>query len=144
MSDLLVPRSDVGEFRKRYKWMALVAFLAFAAIVVRLFQLQIVSGAEYAAIAHENIIRRVTLATTRGVIRDGQGRVLASSRPAYNAFVVPGRAMPSARPVRRGAAGDELDVWPRVADTLRLNPEERGRFEERMRNACTTDEEKSP
>ena len=38
MSDLLVARSDVGEFRKRYKWMALAAFLAFVAIVIRLFQ----------------------------------------------------------------------------------------------------------
>jgi penicillin-binding protein 2 len=144
MADLLVPRSDVGEFRKRYKWMALFAFLAFTAIVVRLFQLQIVSGADYAAIAHENIIRRVTLATTRGVIRDAQGKVLASSRPAYNAFVVPGRVMPSARPVRRGAVIEDPDVWPRVAETLRLNPEERGRFEERLKNACATDEDKSP
>jgi penicillin-binding protein 2 len=148
MGDLLVPRSDVGEFRKRYKWMALFAFLAFGAIVVRLFQLQIVSGADYAAIAHENIIRRVTLATTRGVIRDARGQVLASSRPSYNAFIVPGRVMPSARPVRVGARAraveQEPDVWPRVADTLRLNPEERARFEERMRNACTTDEDKSP
>jgi rod shape-determining protein MreD len=32
MSDLLVARSDVGEFRKRYKWMALFALLAFTVI----------------------------------------------------------------------------------------------------------------
>jgi penicillin-binding protein 2 len=143
MGDLLVPRSDVGEFRKRYKWMALAAFLAFFAIVVRLFQLQIMSGADYRAIAHENIIRRVTLATTRGVIRDTQGRVLASSRPAYDAYVVPGRAMPSARPAHRAGA-DEVDTWPRIADSLRINPEERARFEARIRAACTSDEDKSP
>jgi penicillin-binding protein 2 len=143
VSDLLVPRTDVGEFRKRYKWMALVAFLAFLVVVGRLFQLQIVSGAEYRAIAHENIIRRVSLATTRGVIRDALGRVLASSRPAYDAYVVPGRVLPSARPTRRAAA-DEGDAWPHVADVLRLNPEERQRFEERIRAACTSDEDKSP
>ena len=34
MSVVLVPRSDVSEFRKRYKWMALVAFMAFMATVV--------------------------------------------------------------------------------------------------------------
>ena len=143
MSDLLVPRSDVGEFRKRYKWMALFVFLAFLGVTVRLFQLQIVGGASYRAIAHENIIRRVSLATTRGVIRDSQGRVLASSRPAYNAYVVPGRVMPSARPPHHGPP-DEVDSWPRAADSLRVNPEERARFEERIRTACANDEDKSP
>jgi penicillin-binding protein 2 len=143
VSDLLVPRSDVGEFRKRYKWMALVVFLAFFGVTVRLFQLQIVGGTSYRAIAHENIIRRVSLATTRGVIRDAQGRVLASSRPAYNAYVVPGRALPSARPPHRVRA-DEVDSWPHIADSLRVNPEERARFEERIHTACVSDEDKSP
>ena len=27
MSNLLVPRSDVSEFRKRYRWLALAAFV---------------------------------------------------------------------------------------------------------------------
>ena len=83
MSNLLVPRSDVSEFRKRYRWMALVAFLAFGIVGARLFQLQVVTGAEYAQTAHENVIRRVTLPTTRGVVRDSQGRVLASSRSSF-------------------------------------------------------------
>jgi penicillin-binding protein 2 len=145
MSDLLVPRSDVGEFRKRYKWMALFAFMAFAAIVVRLFQLEIVHGNEYAAIARENVIRRVTLPTTRGIIRDAQGRVLASSRPAYNVYLVPGRVMPSKRPKKRGApVADEPDTFPKIADTLRLNPEERVRLEQRIATACSTDEDRSP
>jgi len=146
MGDLLVPRSDVGEFRKRYKWMALFAFVAFGAIVVRLFQLQVMDGAEYQAIAHENIVRRVTIPTTRGVIRDSQGKVLASSRPAYNLTIVPGRVMPSARPLHHERArGEEADnTWPHIAAMLRLNPEERGRFDARIRAACVTDEDKSP
>ena len=147
MSNLLVPRSDVGEFRKRYKWLALFVLVMFGVVVARLFQLQIVSGTEYAAIAHENIIRRVTLATTRGVIRDSQGKILASSRPSYNVEVVPGRVMPSARPVRYRNGQPvvrDLDSFPKVADALRLNPDERTRFEARIREACRTDEDKSP
>ena len=70
MSRFLVPRSDVSEFRKRYRWMALVAFLAFAVVGGRLFQLQVLNGTEYAQIAHENVIRRVTIPTTRGIVRD--------------------------------------------------------------------------
>jgi penicillin-binding protein 2 len=144
VSNLLVPRSDVSEFRKRYRWMALVAFLAFAAIVVRLFQLQVVKGAEYAAQAHENVIRRVTIPTTRGIIRDAQGKILASSRPSFNVLVVPGRVMPSARPQKPGRRQEEADSWERIAATLRLNPDERARFSARIKDACVTDEDRSP
>jgi penicillin-binding protein 2 len=147
MSDLLVSRSDVGEFRKRYKWMALFAVLGFLTIVGRLFDLQALDGTDYAAIAHENIIRRVGLPTTRGVIRDANGRVLASSRPSYDVEVVPGRVMPSARPVRYRngqVTPHDPDSWPRLADILRLNPEEQRTFEARIRAACTTDDDKSP
>lgn len=145
MSNLLVPRSDVSEFRKRYRWMALAAFLAFAIVIGRLFQLQIVRGADYAQIAHENVVRRVTLPTTRGVVRDAYGRVLASSRSSFNVLLVPGRVMPSARPPRRGArAAAEHDSFTRIADTLRLNPDERLRLATRIRDACITDEDRSP
>jgi penicillin-binding protein 2 len=147
MSSLLVSRSDVGEFRKRYKWMALFVTLGLLAVIVRLFQLQVVGGTEYAAIAHENIIRRVVLATTRGVIRDANGKVLASSRPSYQVEVVAGRVMPSARPVhyRNGQpVATDPDSWPKLADVLRLNPEERRTFEARIHAACASDDDKSP
>ena len=147
MTDLLVARSDVGEFRRRYKWMGLFASLAFLAVIVRLFQLQVLDGAEYAGIAHENIIRRVTLPTTRGVIRDMNGKVLASSRPSYDVEIVAGRVLPSARPVRYRNGqpiAHDPDSWPKLADILRLNPEERRTFEARIRAACVSDDDKSP
>ncbi|MBX3188212.1 MAG: penicillin-binding protein 2 [Labilithrix sp.] len=149
MSAFLVPRSDVSEFRKRYRWMALVAFLAFAAVGVRLFQLQVVKGSEYAQAAHENVIRRVTIPTTRGIVRDAHGRVLASSRPSFNVLIVPGRVMPSARPPKargpaRALTSDEPDSWNRIADTLRLNPDERARLTARIKDACIDDEDHSP
>jgi penicillin-binding protein 2 len=145
VSNLLVPRSDVSEFRKRYRWMALVAFLAFGAIVVRLFQLQVIKGADYARQAHENVIRRVTIPTTRGIIRDAQGRILASSRSAFNVLMVPGRVMPSARPHRPGRhRKEEADTFDHIASTLRLNPDERARLAERIKDACVTDEDRSP
>ena len=147
VTNLLVPRSDVGEFRRRYRWMALAAVVAFLVILARLFQLQALDGAAYAAIAHENIIRRVVLPTTRGVIRDANGKVLASSRPSYDVEIVPGRVMPSARPVRYRNGqpiAHDPDSWPRLADALRLNPEERRTFEARIRAACVSDDDKSP
>jgi penicillin-binding protein 2 len=125
--------------------MALAVFVAFAIVIGRLFQLQIVRGAEYAQTAHENVIRRVTLPTTRGVVRDSHGRVLASSRSSFNVLLVPGRVMPSARPRRRTRPGvEEQDSFTRIADTLRLNPDERIRLAARIRDACVTDEDRSP
>jgi penicillin-binding protein 2 len=127
--------------------MALAATLAFVIILGRLFQLQALEGTAYSTIAHENIIRRVVLPTTRGVIRDANGRVLASSRPSYDVEVVPGRVMPSARPVRYRNGqpiAHDTDSWPRLAEILRLNPEERRAFEARVRAACVSDDDKSP
>jgi len=145
VSNMLVPRSDVGEFRRRYRWLGLFAVVAFVAVTIRLFHLQVVKGSDYAQTAHENIIRRVNMPTTRGVVRDSQGRVLASSRPSYNVYIVPGRVMPSARPVKRRRLGrTDPDTFARIADMLRLNPEERARITTRIREACVTDDDKSP
>jgi len=138
VTQLLVPRSDASEFRKRYRWLALIVVLAFGAVTARLIQLQLVSGQDYAAIAHENVVRRVSLPTTRGVIRDANGKILASSRPAYNVHIVPGRVLVTEIPGKRPASlADAQDTWPKIADTLRLNPDERARLEGRIRDACT-------
>jgi penicillin-binding protein 2 len=137
LSQLLLPRSDASEFRRRYKWLAFVVVLAFIAISTRLLQLQLVSGADYTQLAHDNVVRRESLPTTRGVIRDAYGKILASSRPAYNVHLVPGRVIVGSIPGKRPASlADATDTWPRIADTLRLNPDERSRLEARVRAAC--------
>jgi len=87
----LLQRSDVGEFRRRYRYLVLLMFLCFGACLGRLFYLQVLHGEEYDARARRNIIGERRLATTRGVIRDAYGKVLASNRPSYNLYVVPGR-----------------------------------------------------
>lgn len=114
---LLGQRADVGEFRRRFRWVALVMVLSFAVLIGRFFQLQILEGEENRAEARENIVRRVTLATTRGVIRDRNGAVLAASRPSYNVYVVPDRL-------------DMTLVWPKLAEYLALGVEERARLEQ--------------
>jgi len=116
---LFVQRSDTSEFRRRFRWIALFMFLAFVGILVRLFQLQVVEHDDNRAIALENIVRRVTLATTRGIIRDRYGRVLAANRPSYNVYVVPRRLDPET-------------TWAKLAGYLGLQQEERMRLEERI------------
>lgn len=140
---LLTTREEGTDFRKRFRALSVVCVLAFFAILTRLFQLQVVSADEYGKMARENILRRVTLATTRGMIRDVKGRVLASSRPAYHAYMVPGRVLPSVRPKRpRMKVGP--DSFDRIAGVLRLRPDERERLATRIKEACETDDQKSP
>jgi penicillin-binding protein 2 len=87
--NLLSVRREVGEFKKRYKWMALVVMLSFLVLMGRMIQLQLVEYEHYSQIARENITRTVTLPATRGIVRDSQGRVVATNRAAYNLYVTP-------------------------------------------------------
>lgn len=113
---LVVQRSDTSEFRKRFQWIALGMFLLLLGLIVRLFQLQVLEADDNRAIARENIVRRVTLATTRGIVRDRNGEVLAASRPSYNVYVVPARM-------------DMSGTWPKLVDYLGVGVDERARLE---------------
>jgi penicillin-binding protein 2 len=113
---LVVQRSDTTEFRRRFRWIALGAALLFMGLIGRLFQLQVLETDDNQAIARENIVRRVTLATTRGIIRDKNGKVLARSRPSYNVYVVPARI-------------DMTATWPKLVEYLGVGIDERARME---------------
>ncbi|MDC0745882.1 penicillin-binding protein 2 [Polyangium mundeleinium] len=113
---LVVQRSDVSEFRRRFRWIALAMVVLQLILIGRLFLLQIIEGDDNKAIARENIVRRVTLATTRGLIRDRSGKILAASRPSYNLYVVPERI-------------DMQVVWPKLVEYLGVGVDERARLE---------------
>jgi penicillin-binding protein 2 len=116
---IFVQRSDVGEFRRRYRWMVLVVIACFLALVGRLIQLQLIEGDVHRAQARRNIVREGYLATTRGVIRDALGRVLAANRPAYNVYVTPGRL-------------DMEKAWPLLVKLARLDETERLSLEQKI------------
>ena len=115
---MLSVRREVSEFRKRYKWMALVAILCFLVIVSRLVYLQIVDYDHWAAEARQNITKRVRLPATRGIIVDRHSHVIADNRPAYNVFVTP------------QLMGDE-DI-ERLAELMHLTDVERVDFREKL------------
>lgn len=107
----LVQRSDVGEFRLRYRWLVLVVLFCFGSFAVRLFILQVLDGELHDSEARRNIIGESRLATTRGVIRDSQQKVIAGNRPAYNVHVVPSKL-------------DMKETWPRVVQLMGLDETE--------------------
>jgi len=127
---ILVQRSDVGEFRRRYRWHVFVVFAAFATFASRLFFLQVLEGDLHDAEARRNIIGESRLATTRGVIRDSRGKVVAANRPAYNVHVVPSRL-------------DMDETWPRVVELMQFGAAEAGEEEERLRKLKAREDNRS-
>lgn len=87
--NLLSVSREVGEFRKRYRWMALGVVAAFTLLFTRVLYLQVYDHDTYAGIARENILKTQSMPATRGIIRDVAGRVIALNRPAYRLFVTP-------------------------------------------------------
>lgn len=125
---LLVPRPDVSEFRQRFRWLTLVVIVLFIAIVARLVHLQLVMGEEYSAIARENVVRKITLATTRGIVRDRKGEVLAASRASYDVFVEPKR-ITTLDDDGKPTMGE---VWSRLTSLVGMGDEERQRHEQKL------------
>lgn len=113
--NLLVQRSDVGEFRRRLRWLVAVMLGGFLLLTGKILQLQLVEADVHRAQARRNIIGEIRLATTRGVIRDALGRVLAANRPSYNVYVVP-------------EILDMKETWPRIVQLMRLDPAEAERL----------------
>ncbi|MEM1415051.1 MAG: penicillin-binding protein 2 [Myxococcota bacterium] len=118
MSQLLSPRREVGEFRKRYKWMALVVLLVFGGLIAWVGVLQLAQGGDWKAAARENITKTIRLPATRGLIRDVRGRVIAENRPSYVVYVTP-QLLPDAD-------------RERVEELMGLGEEARARFQERL------------
>jgi penicillin-binding protein 2 len=123
---LFVQRSDVGEFRRRYRWMVLVVIGAFLVLTGRLVLLQLIEGDVHRAQARRNIVREGYLATTRGVIRDALGRVLAANRPAYNVYVTPSQV-------------DMEKAWPLLSKLARLDDAERLALEQKLKERRALD-----
>jgi penicillin-binding protein 2 len=114
----LSQRREVGEFRKRYRWMALFVVLVFGGIIIRVAQVQLFQRDRWSGIAQQNITKTLELPATRGVIRDIAGRVVASNRPSYDVYATP----------RLFQSGD-ID---RIASLMGLSKKERTALQTRM------------
>jgi penicillin-binding protein 2 len=115
----LVQKSDVGEFRRRYGWLVFAVLVGFSSLAVKLVQLQIVEADVHRSQARRNITGEIPLATTRGVIRDAYGKVLAANRPSYNVYVVPEKI-------------DLSTTWPLAVQLMHLDDIEKKSLEDRI------------
>ena len=71
---------SLPELHKRLRWLALVAFLGFAFLVGRLWQLQVMRGESYYARTVSNVVKERYLPSVRGKILDHNGVDRKSTR----------------------------------------------------------------
>ena len=75
--------------RRTLVLMIVCGIAAFAVLIGRLFQLQIIDREEYASMAVDQQLRETTVTAARGTIYDRNGTVLAASADVYTIFLSP-------------------------------------------------------
>ena len=85
------------ELHKRLRWVALCGIAAFALLVGRLWQLQVMRGESYYERTVSNVVKERYLPSVRGQILDRKGVPLAANRPAFNMYATPKSLTPEAK-----------------------------------------------
>ena len=99
----------VDDFFEQRVWVVAAGIAAvFALFLLRLFQLQVVEGEQHRQSSLRNSIRTVRLEAPRGEILDRDGRVLATTRPAFELDVIPSEVRRADRTF--ALLGDLMDV----------------------------------
>ncbi|MGI9105697.1 MAG: penicillin-binding protein 2 [Pyrinomonadaceae bacterium] len=80
-------QDESQNLRVRLRIIQVIVFALLAVLGVRLYFLQVVNGAYYAARAENQRVRLLPIPAQRGTIFDRQGRILVDSRPIYNVIL---------------------------------------------------------
>jgi len=104
--------AELPEIRHRSQFLSLAVAIAFVALAIRLFYLQVIEGDTYYRLTAENIIRTVPLHAQRGQIRDHKGRVLATMVPSYNIEVLPSQVTRESYDRLRALLGPDVEHFP--------------------------------
>jgi len=101
------------ELKRRTLAIAVLGLTVLALLLVRMWQLQIVHGEEYARLADGNRLRRLATTAPRGRIYDRNGVVVADNRLVFTVSIVPG-----------GLTEDREGVIERLSALLGMTREE--------------------
>src|SRR5512133_2613242 len=77
------------ELRSRFATLGIVIVVVLAALLVRLWTMQVLNGKSYAAQAESNRVREISLEAPRGTIYDRNGVALVTNRSALAVSVDP-------------------------------------------------------
>ena len=82
-------RDDIDPLRRRAAVLLVIIFIVLGVLLLRLFDLQLIHGAEWRHLAENNRLRRLPLPAPRGWIYDRRGRVLAENVPSWELLLFP-------------------------------------------------------
>jgi penicillin-binding protein 2 len=82
-------QASVEVFGTRLKIVILIATMAFAALLLRIWLLQVVQGPSYRTQSENNRIHLQDIPPFRGMIFDRHGELLVDNRPSFDLFIVP-------------------------------------------------------
>lgn len=77
------------DLKSRFAALGIIIFVVLAALLVRLWTMQVLNGASYAAQAENNRVREISLEAPRGRIFDRNGVALVTNRSALAVYVDP-------------------------------------------------------
>ena len=80
---------SVEVFNRRLRILTLCVFAVFAVLVLRLWSLQILKGAELRVQSENNRIQLQDIPPFRGMIFERSGELLVDNRPSYNLYIIP-------------------------------------------------------
>ncbi len=116
---------DNAQESRLFKSRALVASVAVLVLVIvlalRLGQLQIVDYAHFETLSHDNRVKIVPVAPTRGLIFDRNGVVVAQNTPTFSLEVIP------------EAVSDMDTLLVELADIVEISSDEKERFRTLLR-----------
>jgi len=78
-----------SDIQQRIPWLAAFIVLVFAVFFARLFQLQVIQTDDLRLRSLRNSVRTLRLEAPRGEIVDRDGRILATTRPAFGVQLIP-------------------------------------------------------
>ena len=114
------PRFVIDSFVIRVCMLAVVAFLLFSVLVIRLWNMQVIRSSEYEYKDRKQSARRIRIPAMRGEIFGRDGTAIVRNRPSYNVLFHPGE-MTTER--SRDQAKYIMDKADQVAAVLgRYNP----------------------
>ncbi len=73
----------------KFKWCNLLLVITMTVLMIRLWDLQIMRGAEMRKLSEQNRVRKIKIVAPRGIIYDRTGKVIADTRPSFNIYITP-------------------------------------------------------
>ena len=90
-------RDDLRPVQRRAAVLLATLAVAFAAILVRLWVLQVIQSPRWRTAAENNRLRRLPLEAPRGMVTDVRGEVILDNRPTYQLLLFPEEMADAAR-----------------------------------------------